>query len=247
MDFSKNIKAYLASFPLSSMNGSQKFLAVAAHCAYDSADNNAGTSDVRRQWQKTILKINYNPAYHHGAQKEGWINSTEAGMLSVTDEGLSHLNDLLGLSASPAASSNGGLYIFERKSTHSFDKFLRGTLAGAKKEVLIDDSYVNETIFDTVLDSIQPASLKIRMIYGRKMGTFDAKMTRFQVQYTDFQVKRYTRLHDRFILVDGKGFIFGPSIKDAADKSPALVVAMGKKDSAELLKFYQKLWSTSTP
>ena len=46
------------------------------------------------------------------------------------------------------------MVVVNRKATHSFDKYLRKIFVAAKTEVLIADAYVDETIFDTVLDVI---------------------------------------------------------------------------------------------
>lgn len=245
MDYSKNIKAFLSTLPLDKMRGDQKFLAVAVHCASNSDTNISTTTQVKGSWPRAILKIKYNPAYYHEAQTQGWVNAIGPGKFLVTEEGLQFLHDISGLPATPLSPGAAGLYVFDRGSTHTFDKFLRTILSDAKTEVLIADSYVDDTIFDTVLDSIRPTSLKIKLIYGRQMGTFTAKVTRFKRQYTAFDDRKYSKLHDRFILVDGKGYVIGPSIKDAADRHPALVVKLSGKDSSELVKFFKKLWAVS--
>jgi hypothetical protein len=244
MDFSKNIKAYLNYLPLDTMRASQKLLAVAAYCAQGDTGEDTSTKSVRRHWQRSLLKIGYHPSYYHDAQREGWLDSVSQGVFRLTPEGLQHLVDISGLSSSPANTA-GGLYIFDRKHAHSFDKFLRGILAGAQVKVWIADSYVDDTIFDNVIDSAD-SSLKIRLIYGQKGGSFDSRVSRFQTEYPKFLVKRFNKLHDRFMVVDNEGYVIGPSIKDAANNSPALVVKLSRRDSTELEKFFQYLWSISS-
>jgi hypothetical protein len=58
-----------------------------------------------------------------------------------------------------------------------------------------------------------------------------------------FAHRRYKHLHDRFIVVDDLAFILGPSIKDAATNSPALVIALGSKEKNSLQTFFGELWS----
>jgi hypothetical protein len=41
-----------------------------------------------------------------------------------------------------------------------------------------------------------------------------------------FVFRRYKPLHDRFVIVDNTGYVLGPSIKDAASNSPALIVEL---------------------
>ena len=105
----------------------------------------------------------------------------------------------------------GGLIIVNRKATHTFDKFLRRIFAEAKTQVSVADSWVDETVFDNVLDVI-PKSLPLRLIYAQAKGTFEQRAKRFGTEYQKFSVRRYKALHDRFIIVDDIGYILGPSI-----------------------------------
>lgn len=242
MDFHKTIKAFLASLPIKHMNGQQKFLAVVAHCVQGDTSQEITLAKVRTQWPQSTLKSTYSRTYYDRADEAGWISPNEGGSLAVTAEGLAHLAALVEVSDAKSESSTAiGLHIFDKKQTHSFDKFIRGVFVQAQHRVQIADSYVDERIFDTVLDVIQP-SIEIKLIYKAKQGTYDARAARFITQYSSFTAKHYAELHDRFILVDGKGYIIGPSLKDAAAKSPALVVALNAADSKELEKFFQVLW-----
>ncbi len=243
MDFSKNIKAFLGTFPIKDLSGHQMFLAIAAHCAKGDTSNQINTADVRDKWPKSLLKIKYNPVFYGRAQGEGWVDPVKQGIFIIKDDGLQHLDDLVSPNNKNVATlSSGGLFIFDKKSTHSFDKFLRNIFATAKSRVLIADSWVDDTIFDNVLDSI-PKTLNINLIYGQKRGSFDSRVVRFKKEYPNFVVKKYSDLHDRFLIVDDASCVIGPSIKNAADNSPALVVALSKKDSASLVKFFQILWA----
>jgi len=45
------------------------------------------------------------------------------------------------------------------------------------------------------------------------------------------------------VVVDETAYIIGPSIKDAASNSPALVVTLGSKEKNSLQAFFSELWS----
>lgn len=240
MDFSKNITAFLSDLP-KTFSGPEKFLAVAIYGIKGDINQRGTIKQIKADWRKSVLKIVYNPAYYNGAQKRGWTNPVAAGVFEVTQRGLDHLIDALG-TPTDAVDGDGGLFIFDRKNTHTFDKFLRTLMSSADRQVCLADSYVDETIFDNVLDSIARGTT-VRLIYGRQFNAFNARAARFKTQYSAFTVKEYKKLHDRFIIVDGKGYIIGPSIKDAADKSPALVVKLSSRDSRELIAFFESLWS----
>jgi len=55
-------------------------------------------------------------------------------------------------------------------------------------------------------------------------------------------VKRYKHLHDRFFVVDDLGYVLGPSIKDAASNSPALVVELAAGEKKLLQSFFNEIW-----
>jgi hypothetical protein len=246
MDFAKNAKAFLLDLPLTKMTGHQKFLAVAALVANGKTEVEVSTSQVKIRWLKSVLGVEYNPAFYDRAQSEGWVNSvaSKKGALHVTDSGLENLGALVPDITPGDLKKSGSLVIVNRKATHTFDKFLRQTLAASKTQVLIADSWVDDTIFDTVLDVI-PASNKIKLIFAQDRGTFDARAKRFSQQYPNFAAKRYKHLHDRFMIVDDVGYILGPSIKDAASNSPALVVVLAQKEKTLLQSFFNDLWAAA--
>lgn len=246
MDFNKNAKAFLRDMPLAKMTGHQKFLAVAALISSGKTDFDVSTSQIRKQWRKSVLGVKYNPAFYNRAQIEGWANSVDGkkGTLHITEAGLENLAALVPDITPGDLKKSGSLVIVNRKATHTFDKFLRQTLAASKTQVLIADSWVDDTIFDTVLDVI-PVTNKIKLIFAQDRGTFDARAKRFGQQYPNFAAKRYKHLHDRFMIVDDVGYILGPSIKDAASNSPALVVVLAQKEKSLLQSFFNDLWAAA--
>jgi len=246
MNYDLNTKAFLKGLPLAEMSGHQKFLAVAALLGQGKTNIEVATKKVQEQWRKSLLGIPYNSTYYDRAQQEGWVNpvSGRRGELVTTQTGLDHLAALPRLESEFNAGElkqAGGLIVVNRKATHTFDKFLRRILAEAKIRVLIADSWVDQSVFDNVLDVI-PKSIPVQLLYAQARGSFDQRAKRFSIEYQKFSVRRYKSLHDRFIIVDDSGYVLGPSIKDAASNSPALVVALGAKEKRLLQSFFDELW-----
>jgi hypothetical protein len=245
MNFNLNLKAFLKTLKLSDMNGHQKFLAVAALSSKGEPGVDIATRDVQDQWRKSQMGQAYNPVFYERAQQEGWVDpAKKKATFTVNQAGLVHLAALAkadGLATTGDLKQTGGLVVVNRKATHSFDKYLRTIFAQAKTEILIADAYVDETIFDTVLDVI-PKTVPVKLLYDRAMGTFAAKATRFAKQWTQFSSKRYKHLHDRFMVVDNAGYVLGPSIKDAATNSPAIVVELDANEKRLLKNFFNELW-----
>jgi len=243
MNYAQNLKAFLKQLPLRTMSGQQKFVSVAAsHCKGDLTAE-IGTHDVQKHWRKTLLGIKYNPAFYDRAQTAGWVDpSPGRGKFLLTQSGLENLEALAPELAGGDLKKSGALIIVNRKATHTFDKFLRQLFASAQKQVFIADSYVDETIFDNVLDRIPQTNL-IKLMYAHSQGTFDARVARFAKQYPKFYTKKFKQLHDRFIIVDDAAYVIGPSLKDAALNSPALVVVLGAKEKRSLEAFFNELWT----
>lgn len=190
-----------------------------------------------------LLRVKYNPVCYDRAQRAGWADPTGAkGKFRLTQAGVENLDALVPEIRSGELIRAGGLIIVNRKATHTFDKFLRTTLANAKSHVLVADSWVDGTIFDTILDVI-PKDCIFKLIYARAVDRFDERAKRFSRQYAKFAHKRYKHLHDRFMVVDETAYVLGPSIKDAASNSPALVVVLGTKEKNSLQAFFGDLWS----
>jgi hypothetical protein len=246
MDFGQNLKAFLKNLPLSTMTGHQKFLAMAALSCKGTPGLEVATQNVKKQWRKSLLRANYSPALYDRAQREGWVDPVSGinGVFVITQNGLDHLVALPTLDHelnTGELKHSGRLIIVNRKAAHTFDKFLRNILAEAKAHVLIVDSWVDETIFDNALDVI-PKSTTIKLIYAQARGTFDSRAKRFSTEYPGFGYRRYKALHDRFMAVDDKGYVLGPSIKDAASNSPALIVELDAKEQRLLRSFFDDLW-----
>ena len=246
MNYNLNLKAFLKVLPLAEMSGHQKFLGVAALQSRGKSNVQETTKEVRAQWKKSLLAIRFNSAFYDRAQQEGWVDpvSGKKGVFVVTQAGLDHLAALPTLDSELSAGElkqAGGLIIVNRKATHTFDKFLRKIFAKAKRQVLIADSWVDETVFDNVLDVI-PQSIPVKLIYAQARGSFDQRARRFSTEYKKFAARRYKSLHDRFMVVDDTGYVLGPSIKDAASNSPALVVELHAKEKRLLQSFFDELW-----
>jgi hypothetical protein len=243
MNFNQNLKAFLRSLPLTKMSGQQKFVAVAAILAKGDITTELCTTDIQGEWRKSLLDVKYNPAFYDRAQGAGWADPTgPRGKFQVTVAGLQNLVALVPEITAEDLKKSGALTIFSKKATHTFDKFLRTTFAAAKTQVLIADSWVDGTIFDTVLDVI-PKDCTFKLIYAQARGKFEERAKRFSQQYTKFLHRKYKPLHDRFMIVDDTAYILGPSIKDAASNSPALVVILSSKEKNLLQSFFSDLWS----
>lgn len=98
-------------------------------------------------------------------------------------------------------------------------------------------------IYGVVVNKTVHKEVTINLLYGNKQGAFDARVKRFKRQYSHYKIKSHVALHNRFLAVDSVGYIIGPSLKDAARKSPATIVSLGQADSKKLKQFFASFWS----
>ena len=226
------------------MSGQEKLLALATYALKEKTGHTIKLRDVLPGWRKSSLGCNYNPVFFLRAQEKDWLNSTEHGVCELTTKGLSHLHSLL--SAPEGAQtkfhhSAGRLSIIERKGTFTADKLLTQRFSAAQRDILVADSYVSRGTLDVILTGTSDAVI-IKVLFGRDDSDFLPAATKWRREFSKLEVLHYKYLHDRFFVVDGKGFILGPSIKDAAMNHPALLVELGGEESLLLTNFFKGLW-----
>ena len=246
MDFTLPLKAFLIrNFDVKRLNGAEKYLALCALLSKGS-ELELTHQQVKKQWAKTVMKIAYNPSQHHRALNEGWVRpiAGKSGTFVVTSAGYDHLEEIQSSNSAPAAGNVSAtrLEIFSIGKTHNVDKFLRTVFSDAKQDVMIADAYVDDTIFDNLLDKI-PETANVSLLYGNAQGAFSARVKRFRRQYSGFNARTHPSLHDRFLIIDNIGYIIGSSLKDAARKSPATVVRLSPADTKKLCALFNGLWS----
>lgn len=242
-----NIKAELNKLPLKKMNGQQKFVAVAYVIYLDNKKTPLDTSLIKKNWIKSILKNKYNDGYYDRAQKDDLVDpdSNKKGCFIISDEGIKFMESFNEGADGKQIRKTGKLIIVNKDGAYSFDKFLRDRLSKAKNNVLIVDPYFEEVLFDRILGTIDK-NIVIKIIHSNGKSTVKDNAKRFSCEYKKFQHKINTNIHDRFLIIDdNNGFILGPSIKDAADKNPALIVALDQTETHFLKTFFDDLWKSS--
>jgi sugar-specific transcriptional regulator TrmB len=109
-------------------------------------------------------------------------------------------------------------------------KFVSDLVRSAKKEIILIDNYVD----DTVLDIFSKRGRGVCVtIYTHSLNSLDLR--KFNQQYEEIVVKEITNTHDRFLIIDNKTtYHFGASIKDLGKK--LFAVSKLGNDSIRLLQ-----------
>jgi hypothetical protein len=137
-------------------------------------------------------------------------------------------------------------------STYDAFAALSKLLAGATREVLIIDPYMNETVLSEY-GTVVPAGITLRLLTDAQFDSAGLRVAcqRWQQQngaVRPLQARESPRraLHDRAVIVDGReAWTLTQSLKDFARRSPAEIVSAG--DIAELkIPAYEEIWARST-
>jgi hypothetical protein len=234
--------SYTKFFHDQQLTHAEKVLFVVAFLGQGLVGQVVSTSTIKQTWPKSLLGVVFHSKYVVEGEDQGWVERIRSGQLALTDDGLAHLEEMVNIEGSLPLSDKTELLVFSAKKAHDFDSLLRQAFSSAKSYVLIADSYVDETIFDTLLGAI-PAGIRIDLMYNHDGGsTFHQVAKRFKVQFPDFHYGHYPKLHDRYLVIDGIGFVIGPSLKDATVNAPAIVVRLDTKQSAKLITLFGNIY-----
>jgi hypothetical protein len=120
---------------------------------------------------------------------------------------------------------------------------LRQLIRSAKKRFYLVDPWVDETIFDDYLEGVQTGT-EIKVLSRDLKGAFAARARRFKKERAAFEVRRSDVIHDRYMVVDDRSWILGPSLKQAGDKVWVIVEFV---DTASMERVIEELWKRATP
>jgi len=95
-------------------------------------------------------------------------------------------------------------------------EFVSKLIKSAKKEIVLIDNYVDETVL-TMLDKRAPAVKAI--IYTKQVSAqFQLDINRHNAQYPPIDIQAFNKAHDRFLIIDDKVYHIGASLKDLGKK-----------------------------
>ena len=95
-------------------------------------------------------------------------------------------------------------------------EFASKLIKSAKKEIVLIDNYVDETVL-TMLDKRGPAVKAT--IYTKPLSTqFQLDLNKHNAQYPLIEVHAFNKAHDRFLIVDEAVYHIGASLKDLGKK-----------------------------
>ncbi len=96
-------------------------------------------------------------------------------------------------------------------------KFVSGLIRKANKSILLIDNYIDETVLDLLTKKKKNVAATIFTNKITKAMLLDVE--KFNSQYSTLELKKFTKAHDRFLIIDDKEvYHFGASLKDLGKK-----------------------------
>lgn len=95
-------------------------------------------------------------------------------------------------------------------------EFASKLIKSAKKEIVLIDNYVDETVL-TMLDK-RVSTVKATIYTKQISAQFQMDINRHNAQYPPIDVQAFNKAHDRFLIVDDKVYHIGASLKDLGKK-----------------------------
>lgn len=95
-------------------------------------------------------------------------------------------------------------------------EFASKLIKSAKKEIVLIDNYVDETVL-TMLDK-RVSTVKATIYTKQISAQLQMDINRHNAQYPPIDVQAFNKAHDRFLIVDDKVYHIGASLKDLGKK-----------------------------
>ena len=96
-------------------------------------------------------------------------------------------------------------------------KFVSGLIRKANKSILLIDNFIDETVLDLLIKKKMNVAATIFTNKITKVMLLDVE--KFNSQYPILKLKKFTKAHDRFLIIDDKDvYHFGASLKDLGKK-----------------------------
>ena len=117
-------------------------------------------------------------------------------------------------------------------------KFVSGLIRKAKKSVVLIDNYIDDTVLDLL--SKRRRSVNVTIFTKNITKAMALDVEKYNSQYPAVELKKFTKAHDRFLIIDDKDvYHFGASLKDLGKKWFAF--SKLDKTALELMQNLQKV------
>lgn len=134
--------------------------------------------------------------------------------------------------------------VYPKGYVYDFYRDLLEKVTEARNEVIVTDNYADEELINLYLEKI-PEKVRIKVLTREPKNNFIAVAKKFKTRpNVDFEARKSTEWHDRWVFVDNECYVTGQSVKDAGTK-PTYLVKLGAYDL--LKKAFDEIWNRASP
>ena len=130
---------------------------------------------------------------------------------------------------------------YAREKEYNLYKDLKSIFANAKRDVFVVDAYVDKTMYERYIEEI-PQIAKVRILTNRPSSSV-IEVGKMIAKTRSLKVVDSNSVHDRYVFVDGKGWMLGASLKDAARLKPTTLIQL-QDAYKETFDLYETMWKT---
>ena len=131
--------------------------------------------------------------------------------------------------------------VYEPGEEYEFYRDVTACLKLAQKEILVIDPYLNNDIFNVYAGAI-PRTVFFRLLSTNIPGEVQTLAQKYGAG-GNFSLRSSISIHDRVLFADGRVWVTGQSLKDAARKKPTYIV---ESDEPLMRPVYEQIWQTAT-
>jgi hypothetical protein len=130
--------------------------------------------------------------------------------------------------------------VYEPGEEYEFYRDVTACLKLAQKEIFVIDPYVNAGIFNEYASAI-PRTVYFRLL-SANIPPDVMTLAQKYANGGNFALRSSNAIHDRVLFADGRVWVIGQSLKDAARKKPTYIV---EHDEALMRGLYESIWQAA--
>lgn len=133
---------------------------------------------------------------------------------------------------------------YDAGDEYSFYRDLSGLIAAATRRIFFIDAFLDEQLFNLYV-SKAPTTVSVRIL-SKNIGLNVEVVGNKFASSRPLELRSSTRVHDRVIFIDQRGWIIGQSIKDAAKNKPTYLVELNEPILTATENAHTQIWEQAT-
>lgn len=134
---------------------------------------------------------------------------------------------------------------FEKDRPYTAYKYIRRLFKRTERELFVIDPYVNDDVFSML--EIVPQTVKVRLLASNYQQDSIVIAKRFRKERDNFDFRKTTKLHDRYLFCDNHGYLFGSSLNNFGSLPTTIVPLHDKGLGDSVREYFEAMWNECEP